>query len=210
MLESQVVEEVVATTEEGKVVGQGETEDDETTAMIKMILMETILLEDPLLEVEDEVAEQLKQEREVEVEGELLQLREAREEEVERQRNENETTMMRVSTLYPSYPHNLSHSTLARLDGYGGAGGSTEPPNCKCSEPAVSRTVNKDGPNKGRTFWACSKGMNESCGFFEWNEDEGGGGGRAPAPRAQPSKRSAPSTSNVSLPFLPSLVVSLA
>ncbi|GAA5824127.1 hypothetical protein JCM5353_006152 [Sporobolomyces roseus] len=81
-------------------------------------------------------------------------------------------------------------------DGYGGAGGSSEPPNCKCSEPAVSRTVNKDGPNKGRTFWACSKGMNESCGFFEWNEDGGDGGGRAPAPRAQPSKRSAPSTSN--------------
>ena len=30
------------------------------------------------------------------------------------------------------------------------------------------RTVQKDGPNKGRLFYSCPKGMNESCKFFQW------------------------------------------
>ncbi|KAL8293634.1 hypothetical protein RQP46_000335 [Phenoliferia psychrophenolica] len=50
-------------------------------------------------------------------------------------------------------------------------------PSCKCDEPAVERTVNKDGPNKGRQFYSCSKSMDNGCGFFEWNGEGGGGGG---------------------------------
>jgi DNA topoisomerase III len=46
----------------------------------------------------------------------------------------------------------------------------TEAPNCLCSIEAVRRTVNKDGPNKGKQFWACRKDFNASdnCKFFEW------------------------------------------
>ncbi|GAA5844939.1 hypothetical protein JCM3766R1_000338 [Sporobolomyces carnicolor] len=75
----------------------------------------------------------------------------------------------------------------------------SEPPTCKCNLDAVARTVAKDGPNKGRSFWSCSKRMDESCGFFEWQDDSsighrgggaGGGGaaGRAPS-RPEPKRR---------------------
>ena len=37
-------------------------------------------------------------------------------------------------------------------------------------------TVLKEGPNTGREFFACSKPRSESCGFFQWvdNDREGG------------------------------------
>ena len=46
------------------------------------------------------------------------------------------------------------------------------PNNCHCSVPAVKRTVSKDGPNKGKQFWACSKDFNapDKCNFFEWTD----------------------------------------
>lgn len=45
-------------------------------------------------------------------------------------------------------------------------------PNCHCSVPAAKRTVNKDGPNKGKQFWGCSKDFNspDKCNFFEWTD----------------------------------------
>lgn len=47
-------------------------------------------------------------------------------------------------------------------------------PNCDCNKPAVSRTVSKEGPNNGRTFFCCSLPQDDSsrCTFFAW-EDEG-------------------------------------
>jgi len=43
------------------------------------------------------------------------------------------------------------------------------------------RTVQKDGPNKGRPFYCCSKPRDQGCGFFQWADEEpnqyGGGGG---------------------------------
>ncbi|CAG9812556.1 unnamed protein product [Phaedon cochleariae] len=49
---------------------------------------------------------------------------------------------------------------------------------CECRQPAVQRTVAKDGPNKGRRFYVCAKGMRDQCKFFKWaDEDVGGGGG---------------------------------
>lgn len=33
--------------------------------------------------------------------------------------------------------------------------------------PAVQRTVQKAGPNQGKTFHTCSKPQGEQCGFFE-------------------------------------------
>lgn len=33
------------------------------------------------------------------------------------------------------------------------------------------RTVQKDGPNKGRLFYSCQKPMTESCKFFQWADE---------------------------------------
>ncbi|XP_032443756.1 DNA topoisomerase 3-alpha isoform X1 [Xiphophorus hellerii] len=78
---------------------------------------------------------------------------------------------------------------------------------CNCNDNAVTRTVQKDGPNKGRMFHTCGKPRDQQCGFFQWadenvpppgggfnafNEDGGktgrktagdGAAGRAPAAR---------------------------
>ncbi|GAA5979660.1 hypothetical protein JCM5350_003800 [Sporobolomyces pararoseus] len=66
----------------------------------------------------------------------------------------------------------------------------SEAPTCQCQLPAVSRIVAKEGANKGRSFWSCSKRQDESCGFFEWGDNASGnaGGGAAagrPAPKRQ-------------------------
>ncbi|MBN3306928.1 TOP3A topoisomerase, partial [Amia calva] len=42
---------------------------------------------------------------------------------------------------------------------------------CKCNEPAVTRTVMKDGPNKGRTFHTCPKPREQQCSFFQWADE---------------------------------------
>ena len=41
-------------------------------------------------------------------------------------------------------------------------------PNCDCDTPAVERTVQKEGANKGRKFWKCGGGPEKDCGFFTW------------------------------------------
>lgn len=48
-------------------------------------------------------------------------------------------------------------------------------PDCLCSLQAAKRTVSKDGPNKGKQFWGCSKDFNapDNCKFFEWADSEG-------------------------------------
>uniref|UniRef100_A0A8C2SVL8 DNA topoisomerase n=1 Tax=Coturnix japonica TaxID=93934 RepID=A0A8C2SVL8_COTJA len=50
----------------------------------------------------------------------------------------------------------------------GKRGGSTV---CRCDQPAVTRTVQKDGPNKGRQFHTCSKPREQQCGFFQWADE---------------------------------------
>lgn len=49
-------------------------------------------------------------------------------------------------------------------------GGGT--PDCQCGEEAVERTVSKDGPNKGKVFFACPKSRDDAtnCKFFEWSD----------------------------------------
>ncbi|XP_058446097.1 DNA topoisomerase 3-alpha [Malaya genurostris] len=42
---------------------------------------------------------------------------------------------------------------------------------CRCSLPTKELTVKKDGPNKGRPFFACPKAQNEQCGFFQWADE---------------------------------------
>ncbi|CAO1630500.1 unnamed protein product [Parajaminaea phylloscopi] len=64
----------------------------------------------------------------------------------------------------PSLPR---RQVLGQLDS-----NAEDTPTCRCNESAVARTVVKEGPNKGRKFWSCSKGQSEgSCGFFDWIVD---------------------------------------
>lgn len=42
---------------------------------------------------------------------------------------------------------------------------------CNCNQPAVTRTVQKDGPNKGRMFHTCGKPREQQCGFFQWADE---------------------------------------
>ncbi|XP_054850854.1 DNA topoisomerase 3-alpha isoform X2 [Eublepharis macularius] len=42
---------------------------------------------------------------------------------------------------------------------------------CRCDQPAVTRTVQKEGPNKGRQFHTCSKPREQQCGFFQWTDE---------------------------------------
>ncbi|KAM4631525.1 DNA topoisomerase 3-alpha [Discoglossus pictus] len=42
---------------------------------------------------------------------------------------------------------------------------------CNCNQPAVTRTVQKDGANKGRQFHTCSKPREQQCGFFQWADE---------------------------------------
>ncbi|KAK0095713.1 hypothetical protein PV326_007620 [Microctonus aethiopoides] len=39
---------------------------------------------------------------------------------------------------------------------------------CNCGQPAKKLTVRKDGPNKGRQFYACPQGPSSPCTFFQW------------------------------------------
>ncbi|XP_058559743.1 DNA topoisomerase 3-alpha isoform X1 [Neofelis nebulosa] len=48
------------------------------------------------------------------------------------------------------------------------SGGGTS---CLCSQPTVTRTVQKDGPNKGRQFHTCAKPREQQCGFFQWADE---------------------------------------
>ncbi|VDC07578.1 unnamed protein product [Peniophora sp. CBMAI 1063] len=59
---------------------------------------------------------------------------------------------------------------------------------CDCDLTAVRKTTQKEGPNKGRDFWACPSSQSAKCGFFEWADEPagawagdptGGGGGGA-------------------------------
>uniref|UniRef100_A0A8D2Q8Z5 DNA topoisomerase n=1 Tax=Varanus komodoensis TaxID=61221 RepID=A0A8D2Q8Z5_VARKO len=50
---------------------------------------------------------------------------------------------------------------------------------CRCEQPAVTRTVQKEGPNRGRPFHTCAKPREQQCGFFQWvDENTAPGEGR--------------------------------
>lgn len=42
---------------------------------------------------------------------------------------------------------------------------------CKCNEEAVMRTVQKEGPNRGRVFHTCGKTREQQCNFFQWADE---------------------------------------
>ncbi|KAH7103848.1 prokaryotic type I DNA topoisomerase [Auriculariales sp. MPI-PUGE-AT-0066] len=62
---------------------------------------------------------------------------------------------------------------------------------CGCDLTAVSRTVGKDGPTKGRKFWSCPNAEGARCGFFVWDEaDSAEGAGNSIGSRNSGGPRS--------------------
>ena len=58
------------------------------------------------------------------------------------------------------------------MDGFGSLGSDSDGGTpCLCGQPAVTRTVQKDGPNKGRQFHTCAKPREQQCGFFQWVDE---------------------------------------
>ncbi|CAH0579356.1 unnamed protein product [Chrysodeixis includens] len=43
---------------------------------------------------------------------------------------------------------------------------------CDCGLPCKKLTVQKEGPNKGRTFYGCVKDLGARCNFFQWGDTE--------------------------------------
>lgn len=67
---------------------------------------------------------------------------------------------------------------------------------CQCREDAVRRTVTKEGTNKGRIFWGCSKGKDGGCAFFEWDDESPKPKSAAPRPMSSRSVTQNDSTSS--------------
>lgn len=72
-------------------------------------------------------------------------------------------------------------------------------PVVKCpghDEPCAERTVRKEGPNKGRQFYACWRSQTDnSCGFFQWKDEiteTPAGSAAQPAPRVAGASDCAP------------------
>ena len=42
---------------------------------------------------------------------------------------------------------------------------------CYCKLPSVSREVKKDGANKGKIFYTCSKYFDDKCKYFVWKDE---------------------------------------
>ncbi|XP_058013466.1 DNA topoisomerase 3-alpha isoform X2 [Ahaetulla prasina] len=70
-----------------------------------------------------------------------------------------------------SLPGQRSSAGPRRAGSDPGAGAGRGGPLCRCDQPVVTRTVQKEGPNKGRQFHTCSKPREQQCGFFEWADD---------------------------------------
>eukprot|EP00731_Ephydatia_muelleri_P001028 Em0001g1028a len=45
---------------------------------------------------------------------------------------------------------------------------------CECGQQAVLRTVKKNGPTKGKTFYNCSKPVGSQCKFYKWADEPSG------------------------------------
>nr|XP_020443489.1 DNA topoisomerase 3-alpha isoform X1 [Monopterus albus] len=71
-------------------------------------------------------------------------------------------------TSQPPRPSLGFRNTSAGCRGAGGRAGQSM---CNCNETAATRTVQKDGPNKGRMFHTCGKPREQQCGFFQWADE---------------------------------------
>ncbi|XP_067670945.1 5'-3' DNA helicase ZGRF1-like [Haliotis asinina] len=82
----------------------------------------------------------------------------------------------------------IYHSALGKVDitQFSGDGGSSKLPGksttssnppCKCGIPSKLVQVRKEGPNKGRFFYACEAPRNQQCKFFQWMDQPSSTGG---------------------------------
>ncbi|XP_074063752.1 DNA topoisomerase 3-alpha isoform X2 [Macrotis lagotis] len=75
-------------------------------------------------------------------------------------------------TRTPSHFQRNSTNSGGRQDGFGNQGSNnSSSTTCMCNQPAITRTVQKEGPNKGRQFHTCSKPREQQCGFFQWADE---------------------------------------
>jgi hypothetical protein len=44
-------------------------------------------------------------------------------------------------------------------------------PSCHCGLPTKQLTTNKEGVNKGRQFYTCTKPRESSCQYFQWADE---------------------------------------
>ncbi|KAJ1965435.1 DNA topoisomerase 3-alpha [Dipsacomyces acuminosporus] len=78
-------------------------------------------------------------------------------------------TMLAPSQPPPSRLTSNYHPQSGQQQPAGGADTSlSSSPLCLCGILSVHRTVAKEGANKGRPFFACSKSQDTQCDFFEW------------------------------------------
>ncbi|XP_020823025.1 DNA topoisomerase 3-alpha [Phascolarctos cinereus] len=82
-------------------------------------------------------------------------------------------TEMALSSRTRTLNHFQGNSTNfgGRQNGFGNHGRSSSSATCMCNQPAITRTVQKEGPNKGRQFHTCSKPREQQCGFFQWADE---------------------------------------
>ncbi|XP_056391516.1 DNA topoisomerase 3-alpha [Hyla sarda] len=77
-----------------------------------------------------------------------------------------------------------SFTSVRESRGGSGDGGSEGQTNCMCNQPSVTRTVQKEGANKGRQFHTCSKPREQQCGYFQWADENAPPGGSGNFPSA--------------------------
>nr|CAI5864351.1 unnamed protein product [Callosobruchus analis] len=70
--------------------------------------------------------------------------------------------------LWAPDPNGAASTSGSPMTGFGNV---QQNMRCMCGQQAVLRTVNKEGPNKGRQFYCCPKPMGESCKFFKWADE---------------------------------------
>ncbi|KAJ2635911.1 DNA topoisomerase 3-alpha [Coemansia sp. RSA 1286] len=76
-------------------------------------------------------------------------------------------------------------------------------PLCNCGTLSIQRVTTKEGPNKGRAFYVCSKPQESRCDFFQWVDQASSGttygsstmSRTRPSPSAQPFSGSGSNTS---------------
>ncbi|XP_066952074.1 DNA topoisomerase 3-alpha [Macrobrachium rosenbergii] len=70
-----------------------------------------------------------------------------------------------------SFTQNSSWNNRRFDSGFGGGSTYEDSVQCNCGIAAKRLTVQKEGPNKGREFYACIKERNVQCRFFKWADE---------------------------------------
>ncbi|PIA13720.1 DNA topoisomerase 3-alpha [Coemansia reversa NRRL 1564] len=83
----------------------------------------------------------------------------------------------------------------SRFDANNNLGPSSNPL-CDCNIPSARRVVAKEGANKGRPFFACTKPQVSRCDFFKWGDEQNAPNGVSGNNRMQSYRGPSPSLNN--------------